>query len=251
MKNAFVTLSILLGCLMCGLSAFPSKAQGSSLTLTSASNDLLVVELPNYRLSSPGLEVKVERLRPGTHWIRIMKVESENYEEDAFLHLLYEGQVLLQSGTSVSAELRLDNSLVIHKVEQIKAPIEPSLPSRPPYLIYQPRSYLFPDDCEPDNGYSDPPVGMLGCEVAAIRRTILASFDSDRMLDLACKGVAAHGANANQVLEIMRLLIYEDDKLYFAMFAYRFTLDRENYALLKEGFMYPDDKEELDLFIKG
>jgi hypothetical protein len=74
------------------------------------------------------------------------------------------------------------------------------------------------------------------------------SFESSKL------GTAKQVASNNklcvsQIIQICRLFSFEDNKLDFAKFAYRFCVDPNNYYQLNEVFTYSSSKDELRKFI--
>lgn len=76
------------------------------------------------------------------------------------------------------------------------------------------------------------------------------SFDNTKLI-LAKQVVSANSMSASQILGICKLFSFENNKLEFAKFAYRYCIEQNKYYLLNEAFSYDSSKRELDEYIKG
>jgi hypothetical protein len=56
---------------------------------------------------------------------------------------------------------------------------------------------------------------------------------------------------SKQVLEIVRLFDFDDSRLEIAKFAYTYTIDKQNYYIVNDGFSFENSKTELSKFIDG
>jgi hypothetical protein len=75
------------------------------------------------------------------------------------------------------------------------------------------------------------------------------SFASDK-LRLAKKLVEQHKCfTSNQIAELLKLMSFESDKLELAKFAWHYTTDINNYAVVSNELTYSSDREALDNYI--
>lgn len=76
------------------------------------------------------------------------------------------------------------------------------------------------------------------------------AFDDTR-LKLVTQFVSNNYFSAVQVKEMMGLFAFEDSKLELAKFAYDYTVDKGNYFIVNDAFVYSSSKEELMNYIKN
>lgn len=82
-----------------------------------------------------------------------------------------------------------------------------------------------------------------------INRVKKEPFQSDK-LALAKQLITGNNINCNQVRDIIQLLIFNSDRLDFAKYAYKFTVDKNNYVGIAEMFT-GNDKNSLLQYIKN
>lgn len=75
-------------------------------------------------------------------------------------------------------------------------------------------------------------------------------FDDTR-LTIAKQVVEANCLTANQVKQLLQLFTFEQNKLEMAKFAYRHTIDQDNYFLLNDAFTFESTIDELVGYIKS
>ncbi len=76
------------------------------------------------------------------------------------------------------------------------------------------------------------------------------SFAEDKMT-LAKQVLRANCVSTDQVIGIMNLFSFEDNKLAFAKFAYEKTTDKGNYYKINDAFTYSSSIDELNEFLEG
>lgn len=74
-------------------------------------------------------------------------------------------------------------------------------------------------------------------------------FDDTRMSS-ARLIIASNCMSTNQILSIIKLLSYEDNKLELAKYAYGYCVERNNYFKVVNAFTYESSKTELNDYIK-
>ncbi len=95
------------------------------------------------------------------------------------------------------------------------------------------------------NGY---PMGATDFS-AALQTVEKANFDDSKLS--SAKTIASKNClSADQVVKICRLFNFEDNKLVFAKFAYRYTTDKKNYFKVLDVFTFSSNKDELNKFME-
>jgi len=96
--------------------------------------------------------------------------------------------------------------------------------------------------------------GAVGCTVpsnsmASIKSAIEnESFSSDKMI-IGKQAIKNKCMTADQVLELVKLFDFEDDRLEYAKYAYARTYDVDNYYKVNSAFSFSSTKSELNDYI--
>ncbi len=96
------------------------------------------------------------------------------------------------------------------------------------------------------NGYA-----MEGSDFSAAKKTVSDASFEDTRLSTAKSIASSNCLCVNQVAEICKLFGYEDSKLAFAKFAYKYVTDPKNYFKLGSVFTFDSNKEALNHFLAG
>jgi hypothetical protein len=80
----------------------------------------------------------------------------------------------------------------------------------------------------------------------AIKKT---SFDKDRLAK-SKQVFEDEVLSTNQVIEVVKVFSFDDSKLDFAKWAYKYTIDKRNYFKLDDHFSFARSKSELREYIK-
>lgn len=100
--------------------------------------------------------------------------------------------------------------------------------------------------------------GQTGCnypmtdgDFNEAKQSIASKTFEDSKLQIAKQIAKANCLLASQVKQIMQLFEYEDSKLDFAKYAYKYTYDQNNYYKVNDAFEYELTIEELDEYIES
>ena len=87
-------------------------------------------------------------------------------------------------------------------------------------------------------------------DFASAKASISSKSFEDSKLTLAKQIAASNHLTSKQVKEIMQLFSFEDSKLDFAKFAYKYVYDPNNYYIVNDAFKFSSSIDELNEFIK-
>ena len=76
------------------------------------------------------------------------------------------------------------------------------------------------------------------------------TFEDDK-LTVAKQVTGSNCLLCSQIKEIMKLFTYEDTRLEYAKYAFRYAFDQGNYYQLNDAFQYSSSISELDDYIRG
>ena len=83
------------------------------------------------------------------------------------------------------------------------------------------------------------------------KQTLRNEVFEDARLQMAKQFVGTNYFNTAQVKEMVGLFIFEENKLALAKYAYDFTIDKGNYFLINDAFIFSANKEELMKYIQN
>lgn len=86
-------------------------------------------------------------------------------------------------------------------------------------------------------------------DFASAKASISSKSFEDSKLTLAKQIAASNHLTSKQVKEIMQLFSFEDSKLDFAKYAYKFVYDPNNYYIVNDTFKFSSSIDELNEFI--
>ena len=76
------------------------------------------------------------------------------------------------------------------------------------------------------------------------------SFENTRV-NIAKQVIAMNYFNTGQVKDLLQLFLFENNKLEIAKYAFRYTVDKGDYYLLSDAFIFSSNKDELMRFIQA
>ncbi len=92
---------------------------------------------------------------------------------------------------------------------------------------------------------------MSSSDFASAKKSVSSkSFAEDKMT-LAKQILKANCVSTGQVIEMMGLFTFEENKLEFAKMAYARTTDNQNYYRVNDAFTYSSSIDELNEFLEG
>ena len=92
---------------------------------------------------------------------------------------------------------------------------------------------------------------MNSADFAAALRTIKESSFDETKLTTANSIVSNNCVSTDQVVEVCKLFSFEDNKLAFAKYAFKYTTDPKNYFKVNNVFSFSSSKEELSEFVRN
>ncbi len=90
---------------------------------------------------------------------------------------------------------------------------------------------------------------MSDAEFSRAKESISSKSFEDSKMSVAKQITRGNCLTALQVKEIMQLFSFEDSRLEFAKFAYKFTFDKRNYYMVNDAFQFEMTIDELDEFL--
>ena len=224
MKKVLLTLYVLFRILL-----VEGSHLNSELILKTQTGAYFTTALNNSFYNSPVQSLHLTQIEPGRHSLRINEVKFNGRMHNWFEHLIYNGFIDIPAATRVTAVIDSYGRLVITNL----------IPLIPPVLVTY---YNYPSVSYP-YGY------MVPSAFENLKNIVRnQSFDSSK-LKIAKQAIAANNVRTEQVLQLMDLLTFESYKLDLAKFAYQYTVDKQNYFMLYDGFTFQSSINQLAMFI--
>lgn len=215
------------------------------LTISSFSNNTLKVTVDGntYTLRSGDDEILLNNLQAGQHMVQIYKMRSRRGNgNNSGWNSNTNGQLLYQSSIWIKSQTHTD--ILINRFGKA-------------FVDEQPVNWN--DDYNNNNqnpgnggwnngGYYNQTMDASSFEQfkAMLRNE---KFDNSR-LALAKQTVTANMFTSAQVKELVSLFSFDEGRLDMAKFAYKYTVDRNNYFSIYDSFSFSSSKEELARYIR-
>ncbi len=230
--------------------AMKLSAQPSAIMVTSETGDIFRVSINN----QPPPDCFSERVYLDDFSPGLYRVAAEVYLGPRQIATVFQ-DVNLPMRTEADVRLGRDNfgrftMFVTMRPRDGMPSTTPGLP-RPGGPVVQPPPAV-PAQPNPMPGYNGP----VGCPTPASPDAVADAFAAirnvafrDEKLMVAKQFLSSNCVFARDVLEMMRLFSFDDDRLEVAKFAYPATYDQGNYFIVNDGFAFSSTRAELHRFI--
>jgi hypothetical protein len=108
-------------------------------------------------------------------------------------------------------------------------------------MLPQPTQALSPSNCLKP---------MDANEFLTAKQSIASKSFEDSKLTLAKQIASSNCLLSSQVKEIMQLFSFEDSRIEFAKYAYKYTYDKKNYYQINDAFKFESSIDELNEYLK-
>ncbi len=202
----------------------------SELNLRIADQSWFTVTLDDQFFGTPVNRFSITELHPGTHFLRVTRLENNLYSPYAQPVVIYNGYINIPAQSQINAMIDRHYQFRINK-------IIPLIP------VYQ------PNVCAPVPHHEPMYYGMSEYDFDQLRGTIdRLSFESSKM-QVVRQALGSNYFTTRQVAELIRLMTFESTKLELAKAAYPKTIDRQNYFLINDTFTFESSIRELSEYI--
>ena len=234
-KSVLLALSILFS-----ITTIASRFQNRSvLEFKLWDNSRFSVEIDNKIYPSKVRHFRVENLRAGDHYIKVIK---RTQRPNGFIsQVIFKGIVRIKARSIVTAKITRHRVFDIVRVRPLhrshsKHGVNSHHGRHGAHGVNSHgsvgvNSHSYSGDYDFVEAMSMQYFGILK---ETIRRS---SFDSKR-IEIAKYAVMDNMFRSIQILELMELLSFESNRLELAKFAYRSTVDTENYFLVNSAFSF-------------
>lgn len=233
--------------------AFNLKAQfGRSVVVIQSQNGLpFTASMNNGAPVQPTTQINFTQVQPGNHFLEVFRAGGTFFGAANNLQTIFRGMIQVPANMQQIYIINHLNQLVLaqstpltmqglHHANQFQQPMNQiHVGGHGPGMINNPHAGM----------HGNMAWGMHPQTFQQLLATINATgFDSNRR-NIAKQAISTNGVSSQQVLEIIRRMSFESTRLDVAKFAYPFTVDRQNYFIVNNGFSFNSSINQLNRFI--
>ncbi len=222
------------------LYAYPNY---SKMTISSVSNTKLRIMVDGSRYKLNDNSVTINNLQQGYHAVKVYRQVHGNRQVNGYGNNNNNYQLVYSANVYVKPQYHVD--ITINRFG--KAFIDEQLLS----AGYDDDDW--DDDNWNDNNWNDNNVGMAmnSQSFSSFKQSISnESFDNTRM-NIAKSVINTNYFTSAQIKELLPLFSFEGNKLEMAKYAYKNTLDKNNYFSVADCFTFSSNKDELMRYIQN
>ncbi len=264
MKN----LSIILIAFIAMASSFSLNAQnrGSDLHLQLFNKAPFTLILDGKRYQDIRNDYTVRSIPPGAHRIKVQVPQGPDTRRmrtifkgmveipanrEVFAYIDHRGRYIMHQSINIAAQGDDDNPYIRNtpRPERPRPNANGSTTTRPNNNNSRPQNQGGGSITESYTNSNSGKNGIATSNFEQLKTTIKESqFDEER-IKVAQKAVAENGVSSNQMRQLLPLFSFDDSRLTLAKFAYKYTVDKENYLQLKQELKFDKNAKELEAFI--
>lgn len=209
---------------------------GSRLSISTVNNSMdLKIEIDGRKVSMRDNSITLSNINEGSHSIRIYKEKKNAYGFNKRPEVIYAGSVFIRRGFHTDILVNRFGKVFVDECH-----------------IDQDGDFGY-DDEDSNEGWDEGGYGnvmsrrdfdmvkdQLGREWSENNRLISAKVIADKSY-----------FTTTQVKELMQMFSFENNKLDLAKYAFRKTVDKQNYFQVEDALTFKSSKNELARFVRG
>lgn len=216
---------------------------GSRLSVSTVSNSMdLKIEIDGRRFTMQDNSITLSNISEGSHSIRIYKEKRRGGNGNGFgnnnnnrrSEIIYAGSVFVKRGFHTDITVNRFGKVFID---------ESRIDRNGGYEQYD----EYGDDGGWNNGYGNV---MSSRDFEQVKEQIRKEWFENNRITSVKVVVDKNNFTTQQVKELMLLFTFENNKLEVAKYAYRKTVDKQNYYQLNDALFFNSSKDELTRFIR-
>lgn len=275
MKRNLYTLSLVLISVL--------AAQASVLNIRLASNAPFIVILDGKQVNAPDLMHRLDRVRPGTHQLRILQLPpNSRYYQNTRPIQIFNGRIRVQPNVEIFAVVDSRIGYRVTRVLPLPRPNprywyggnqEDRSPEYDGYdydgdqdyyggrnnsldydeFDFDNNNYYYPNDPSVLPNRSNTSIGyvMPEREYNKLKQTVSNGTFESTKLAIAKQGISQNRLSVAQIKDLMLLFSFDKDRLDLAKYAYTYCGDTRNYYNLTEVFSFDSSKNDLLSFLQN
>lgn len=219
---------VLIACLV--LISYFSHAK-SEFNISLFDNSNFILEFDEFSYNQNTFEYSLDNVMQGFHNIKIFKKgphvhnnpHGNHHYNNNIKKLIFSGSVYVPDNVKICAQINSYNELIITSLL--------------PYYNNQGNN----------NGYY--PTVMSNETFYALKKTVNMTSFSDTKVQVIKQAIVPTFVTSQQVFELVELLSFDSNKLEIAKFAYKYTIDKQNYFLVNKALSFSSSIDELYQYI--
>ena len=212
---------------------------GSRLSVSTVSNSMdLKIEIDGRKIAMQDNSITLSNISEGTHSIRIYKEKKRNgngFGIGKRLEVIYAGSVFVKRGFHTDVTVNRFGKVFIDE-RRIDRNDD-----------YYSDDEDYGDDGGWNNGYGNV---MSSRDFEQVKEQIRKEWFENNRITSAKTIIDKNNFTAQQVKEMMMLFTFENNRLEVAKYAYRKTVDKQNYYQLNDALTFSSSKDDLARFIR-
>ncbi|MGQ0739215.1 MAG: DUF4476 domain-containing protein [Bacteroidota bacterium] len=212
---------------------------GSRLSISAPGTSTeLKVEIDGRKFTMKNNSITVGYLGEGRHDVKIFKERKRNGFGFGRREIVYNNTIFLKRGFHLDITINRFGKVMVD---------ERRMDRRDDW--YNDEDEYYDDDNGWGNGHGNANV-MSGREFEQVKESLRKEWFENNRLTSAKFIMDKNNMTTIQVKELMLLFTFESNRLEVAKYAYRKTVDKQNYYQLNEALTFSSSKEELARFIR-
>jgi hypothetical protein len=223
----------------------------SMVTVISQNGRIFSASMNNGGPSQASTQVTFSHVQPGNNFLEVFRPVGTFFGTPNNVQTLFRGMIQVPANMQLTYSINNRNQVILTH----QTPIMPHMANGG--MMHMP-NHQMPIGAENHPGMMNHPNMNMhgnmawGMHPQVFQQLMLTisntSFDSNRR-NIAMQGISGNGVSSQQVLEIMRLMSFENTRLDIAKFAYAHTVDRQNYFIVNNGLSFNSSRNQLNRFI--
>ncbi len=214
---------------------------GSRLSISTTSNNSdLKIEVDGRRFNMQDNSITLSNLNEGYHTVKIFKDKRKKGNGFGFgkrQEVVYSSSVYLKRGFHLDITVNRFGKVL---VDERRMDRDDEWYNEEEYDDYN-------DGGGWNNGYGNV---MSSREFESVKEQIRKEWFENNRLTSAKTIIDKNNFTAQQTKEMLLLFGFENNKLEIAKYAYRKTVDKQNYYVVNDAFTFSSSKDELARFIR-
>jgi Domain of unknown function (DUF4476) len=208
---------------------------GSRLSISApGTSTQLQIEIDGRKFTMKNNSITVGYLGEGRHDVKIFKEAKRTRNNFGRREIVYNNTIILKRGFHLDITVNRFGKVLVDERR----------------MDYDDEWYNDEDEYYDNDGRDNHLNVMSGRELEQVKESLRKEwFESNRLTSVKFILDKSNFTTA-QVKELMLLFVFESNKLEVAKYAYRKTVDKQNYYLLNEALTFSSSKEELARFIR-
>ncbi|MDZ4796493.1 MAG: DUF4476 domain-containing protein [Bacteroidota bacterium] len=212
---------------------------GNRLSVSAFSNSMdLKIEIDGRKMIMQDNSITLSNIAEGSHSVRIYKEKRKNGNGFGFgrkAEVIYAGTVFVKRG--------FHTDITVNRFGKVF--VDESRLNRDGG--YEQEDEYYDEDGGWDNGYGNL---MSTRDFDQVKEQIRKEWFENNRITSSKTIIDKNNFTTQQVKEMMLLFTFENNRLEVAKYAYRKTVDKQNYYLLNDALTFSSSKDDLARFIR-